>query len=261
MAHFFSTGAVEIFYRFRRWHGVAAPGSAPPATTGDYGGGGDFDAPDSGGDYGGGGDFDAPYGGSSDGSGDYGGGGDFDIPYSSGESEGSSISGQSTAWLYLGSCVLAPDVEASVVHTPVLCDLNAPAPFQKVFNSEQHQVTATLNRVNFANWNFIRNAFNGNGNDIVRAFRTGELVLNHSDCELFLRYDLPHVSDLLKPPAASRGRLYYSAILSDYHESSVNSRVQEISVIFECSPLYFQRDRLFWLFTERNSDLPFLIPE
>ena len=163
-------------------------------------------------------------------------------------------------WYYLGSCVVAPDVEATRVEQDWKADLGQPAPFQKLFCSERHRVTATLNRLNFRNYNRLREDFIGTGADIVRVFRSGTLVLHSHDVELFVRYVLPGAG-VLGPDGTARGRLYYSATLTDFQETTANGRVMEASVVFDCLPLFFQRDRLFWLYTERDADLPVLKPE
>lgn len=244
-ASFFETGAVELFYRHRR---------AADFSRTDLGGGDDF-----------GGEptrdevpyeppTNYPFGAASPVSPSQ-----PDL-YRSGAAA-PAVGGGPSPWLYLGSAVAAPDVEAVLIHTPVQSDYNAPAAFQKVHNSEFHRVTATLNRLNWRNWNFLRNGLKGTGADIVHNWKSGRLVLHSDDVELFVRYAVPSVGAVFAPVAAARGRIYYSALLTDYHETTVNSRVQEVTVIFECNPLYLKRDRLFWLFTERAADLPVLTPE
>lgn len=164
-------------------------------------------------------------------------------------------------WYYLGSAVVAPEVEAEFVHTPFVADYNAPDAFQVVFNSERHRVTGTLNRVNWRTYGRLRNQLIGAGSDIVRAFAGGSLVLASHDVMLYVRRALPNISAAFIPDAQSRGRIYYSAMLTDYHETTANGRVHEATVLFDCRPLFFADAQMFWLYTERDVDLPFLIPE
>lgn len=144
---------------------------------------------------------------------------------------------------YLGSAVTAPEIEAVRYYTPVNSDLNAPAPFQQIFNSEQHNVIVTLNRLNYPNWDFLKfNQTNSVGTS-TRSWIGGRLTLNADDFYLILQYFLPCNSPQPLPvdPGSTSSyivRQYVSALLTDYRESTVRSRVNEVSLVFQCNPLY-----------------------
>lgn len=164
-------------------------------------------------------------------------------------------------WKYLGSSVTAPDVTATVTHTPFTCDYNAPAPFQLIFNSESHRLAVTANRLNFRNYTTLKNSVGGGRKDLgIKRFVAGELVLNVYDFEFFVQYALP-TGGLSGPDGSPRGRLYYSSVLTDFHETTENSRVQEVTFLFDCHPLYFFKSKEFRLYTELPGDLPALTPE
>jgi hypothetical protein len=149
--------------------------------------------------------------------------------------------GADQPYLYLGSAVTAPEIEAVRYYTPVNSDLNSPAPFQQIFNSEQHNVIVTLNRLNYPNWDLLK--FGQSTPTSVRSWVGGRLELNSGDFYLILRYFLPCNSPQPFPvdPSGTSSyivRQYVSALLTDYRESTVRSRVNEVSLVFQCNPLY-----------------------
>lgn len=158
----------------------------------------------------------------------------------------------SATWKYLGTAVTAPEIDIYKVYTPITCDLNAPAPFQKSFNSEQHIVTVTLNRLNFGTYQTLLNG-SLNGDPIEYTFKPGRLTLNADDGELLLKYTIPSI---IQPQGTAKGRWYYSVTLINGHETTLNGRVQEVSLIFECNPLYYKIDKRFKLYTEKEDQLP-----
>lgn len=161
-------------------------------------------------------------------------------------------------WLYLGSGVFPPEVRAAVTATPFTCDYSAPDPFQLVFNGEWHRLSVTLNRLDQAAYREFRN---GPGLDRLRWddrrrwYKTGHLMLNADDFSLFVRFALP-AAGMTVPPDAPKGRLYYSGVLTDFAESSVNGRVQEVSLLIDCRPLYDRALKQFALYSEVESDFP-----
>lgn len=153
-------------------------------------------------------------------------------------------------WLYLGTSVLCPEVEAEVVASPVLCDYNAPVPLNLIYHGEWHQVVTTINRLNYLTYNRVR-AKGRPGPSLVRSDNLkdlGKWILNYDDYELLLRWRPTAPS-----PAADDtplGRMYYSAKLKHYRETTENNRVLEASLLFECYPFYNNATKVFHLFTE-----------
>lgn len=162
-------------------------------------------------------------------------------------------------WRYLATAVTAPEVTAHLQHTPVTTDANAPGAYQLAKANEYHVIDAVLNRINFENWNLLKNDFAGPA-DFVRTFKPGQLILNSEDVQLFLRYAIPSAG-VAGPAGTTAGRLYMSAVLTDYKESTVNTRLQEITVRLECHPLYFYAERVFKLYSERPMDFPVVTTE
>jgi len=159
-------------------------------------------------------------------------------------------------WAFLGTCVQAPEIESVSTLTPIMSDLLAPAPIQLALNSEQHFITATLNRLNFANYNFMLEGLTSEYEG-SREFLPGQLQIYAKDFLLFLQY-----SNILDRPAgAPAGRIYYSSYLTDYHETTLNGRVQEVTAIIQCNPLYSTSFRKCYLYTQDSSLFPTIVPE
>ncbi len=163
----------------------------------------------------------------------------------------------SLSWVFLGTCVTAPEVESITTLTPIMSDLLAPAPIQLVLNSEQHIVTATLNRINFLNYNYLVDGLEGSGQGGYREFLPGQLQIYAKDVLLFLQY----TNTLNIPDGATKGRLYYSSVLTDYHETTVNSRIQESTIIMQCNPLYSTSFRRCYLYDQTPGSFPSVSPE
>ncbi len=158
-------------------------------------------------------------------------------------------------FLYLGSAVTAPDIEAEIVVAPFTCDLTGSAPFQLILEHEMHEVTATLNRLNFVNWQFLKTRFQVTpstirNTEILESFPTttlsstldrgsiGQPILENLDCQVYISYSNNRTVGFNPPDGATKNRLYYSAYLRNYQETTVNNRVEEISIILSCYPLY-----------------------
>jgi hypothetical protein len=155
---------------------------------------------------------------------------------------------QTSGWRFLGTAVTAPEIEAQIISTPFTSDLLGPTPFQDIFNNEIHKVTAVINRLNFNNWRYMRMMYESGQN--VRSFSPtvsssdstanrrgiGQPMLHNLDCTLLLKSAAASNTDLVTPVGVTKSRRYFSVILKDYHETTINSRVQEVSVVFECHP-------------------------
>jgi hypothetical protein len=159
-------------------------------------------------------------------------------------------------WYLLGTSVTAPVIEARILTEDVTCDWGGDAPYQKIDKSEQHVVTANLNRVNYRTFDRLRTR-DVIGGGVRYKTHPGRLLLNYKDFRLFLRYTLPSVEGGIAPPdGAARGRLYYSAKLGAYRESTVQSRVNELGLVIECNPLWDNTKRVFDLWSENEEDFP-----
>lgn len=159
---------------------------------------------------------------------------------------------------YLGTCVTSPLIEVQYFHDDALSDKSGSAPWQKIEGSEQHLVTATLNRLNFETLNLIRARNKTVGKHKVLV---GDLVYNVHDFLLFIQHSLPSAPNNFPSPAgAAAGRLYYSATLLAYTEAT-DTRVREVTVLVECNPLYDNFSRELTLYSESPSDFPTITKE
>jgi hypothetical protein len=167
-----------------------------------------------------------------------------------------------TQWRYLGTSVVCPVVDAAVYTTPVLSDYNAPIPLNEVYHGEVHEVAATLNRFEYTVYNRVRarNNSGGGGFGFLTGLQRrddldslGKLTRGAEDWELLIRLNPTSASDVAAN-ATPLGRMYYSACLSHYRETTENSRVEEVSLLFTCLPLYRVPDHRFDLFTELPAD-------
>ena len=177
-----------------------------------------------------------------------------------------------STFLYLGTAVTCPKVSASIVYRPVASDRVDPGPYNKALCTEQHHLSMVLNRLNHRTWNRVKDGGSvvGAGEEVVRVIDAGKLAMGERDFDLYLRYSLiapQQPGDILNPfvpaqpavpEAAARGRLYFSAILTDYEEDYPD-RLQEVGVLFECNPL--PTGGKLKLYSEAAADFPQVTPE
>ncbi len=81
----------------------------------------------------------------------------------------------------------------------------------------------------------------------------GVLSLNYLDFELILRNS--YAGTPVIPIDYPIGRRYYTAVLLGSRESTVGTRVAEVSLVFECNEIFFYDTRAFRLFSEVPSDV------
>lgn len=160
-------------------------------------------------------------------------------------------------WLYLGTSVLAPLIDVEMVTTPVLCDFNAPVPLNRIYHGELHKVTTTLNRLNYVTYNRIRaklipGRFGVRRIDSMK--KMGQWVINVDDWELLLRWHPTSPPTVPADNSTPQGRMYYSAKLAAYRETTENNRLLESTLLFECIPLYQHTDKTFEIYTEFPTD-------
>jgi hypothetical protein len=160
---------------------------------------------------------------------------------------------------YLGTATTAPEIENRPAFLNVINDLGGrTVPFQKVPDRSQHIITTTLNRFDWAVYKRIcMDQINAAG--IVRdeSITThGILALGSAttlsnglaDFELTLVYTLAGtpVAPVDLPP----GRRYWSCVVLGSKESTVGTRVEEVSLVLEANQLFDPVTRSFVLYSE-----------
>lgn len=142
-------------------------------------------------------------------------------------------------WKYLGTAVTAPEIEGRITSTPFSCDITGPAPVQEIFNLESHEVTTTLNRVNWETWRLLRQETElnfptsvvDNGNSF------GQVIYGYKDFQLYLRYEVSTDANVIQQPLdVTKSRLYFSCHLMDFKETTINNRIMEVSLLIHCQP-------------------------
>lgn len=157
---------------------------------------------------------------------------------------------------YLGTATVAPEVEVRPAFLNVINDLGGRSvPVHKVADRTQHVVTTTLNRFDWATYK----ALFPDGNTSAGAFRTdsnlthGVLTFGYLDFELILRYSYGGTAVI--PSDFPVGRRYWSGTTLASRESTVGTRVQEVSLVVECNELFDPPTRLFRLYSEIPADV------
>lgn len=161
--------------------------------------------------------------------------------------------------VYIGTCKEAPEVEVRPGFIDIKNDLSGRlVPGQKVYDGEQHLIYLTaVNRFDWAGYKFMSRAEVALGAGPAVStdgpLSRGSLVLGASDFEFVLRYSFGGTA------AASDqmpvGRRYYSCILLGARESTVGSRIMEVSMVLEANGLFVPADRSFKLYTERQDQV------
>lgn len=136
---------------------------------------------------------------------------------------------------FLGTAVTAPEVEGRPAYINVLNDLSGRSvPGQKVYDGEQDIVTVTLNRFDFGVYTQLKSqskvaAAAGFNTPLNR----GSLAFTQTDFQLILVNSFFGTAQA--SPVLTSGRLYYSALLTGWRESTVGTRVEEVALVFECN--------------------------
>lgn len=155
------------------------------------------------------------------------------------------------AWVYLGTATLSPDMEEEPAYLPVINDLGGRSlPVTYVADRNRCTVTTTLNRFNWTAYDLLRFVLNpgtGAGSYVDRVGDHGTPVMGFQDFQLLL---ISTFGPTYSSPDTPTGRMYYSAIPRKFRESNLNSRVTELSILFECNGLFNPADRSFSLYTE-----------
>jgi hypothetical protein len=162
---------------------------------------------------------------------------------------------------YLGTCVLAPEPEHEKFKLPVMNDIaGRSVPFQLVDDGESAQCVAVLNRFDLVNcrlWNAVESggAALGSQSGIAR----GTLVIGSKDVEFTIVNGFAgNGVAVTGGPDLLGGRLYYSANLRKYKESTAGSRVLEVAFAIDMQGIYNRTTRGFQLYTEVINSAAFL---
>jgi len=150
---------------------------------------------------------------------------------------------------YLGTAVTAPEIEGRPFYLNIINDIGGrSAPMNKVGDREQDIVTTTLNRFDYA----VVNSILATGPAGEHNTRTqGTLTFEDLDFELIFVY----AAALAGYTSAGFpvGRRYYTSQVIGYKESTVGTRVEEITLVIECNELFIPSTREFKLYSEDTS--------
>lgn len=161
--------------------------------------------------------------------------------------------------MYIGTCKEAPEVDVRPAYIDIKNDIGGRSvPIQKMYDGEQHllYLTAT-NRFDWAGYKFMSRASVpgdvGPGVSIDGALNRGSLSLGLDDFEFVLRYSFGGTPN--NTVAFPVGRRYYSCTLLGARESTVGSRLMEVSMVLEANGLFVPASRSFRLYTELEADV------
>jgi hypothetical protein len=159
-----------------------------------------------------------------------------------------------SSWLYLGTAVQTPEIDEEDMLLPVMNDIGGRSvPVDYTQDRRKAIVTTTLNRFNYTTYNIMRGMRPPGNSGAV--FYT-DTVVDHGVPTIAYRYAFElllaytFTGTLASASDSPSGRMYYAAIPRKYRESSLNSRVAELSVLFECIGKFNPVDRSFPLYTE-----------
>lgn len=158
---------------------------------------------------------------------------------------------------YLGTATTAPEVESRPAFLNVINDVGGrTVPTQKVRDRIQDVVSTTLNRFDWATYKSISGAQENGGPGVLidNNLTHGTLVLGSSDFELIIVNSLALTAGTV-PADFPVGRRYFSAVLLGARESSVGSRVEEVSLVFECNELFVPETRVWRFYSELATDV------
>lgn len=158
---------------------------------------------------------------------------------------------------YLGTATTAPEIEVRPAYLNVINDLGGrTVPFQKVPDRQQHVITTTLNRFDWLTYKTISRdvTLGGVAQGIDGLYSHGILGLGTAgvDFELILVYTLAGSIFATQFP---RGRRYWSCLVLGAKESTVGTRVEEVSLVIEANELFDPLTRAFELYSENPTDV------
>lgn len=151
---------------------------------------------------------------------------------------------------YLGTAVTAPEIEGRPFYLNVINDIGGrTAPMQKVGDRQQDVVTTTLNRFDYAVYKTIL----GETNEVLLHDNStqGTLVIGALDFQLTLVYTAALAGNV--PNNFPVGRRYFSAVVIGVRESTVGTRVEEVTLVIECNETFNPTTRVFTLYSENST--------
>lgn len=144
-------------------------------------------------------------------------------------------SGDGRKVYYLGSSVTSPIIDTEKITTPVFTDVLTKIPTTNLYHGEIHTVTVTLNVVDY----FVYAILRGRGVPNLRREDTDEFwgspTIGIEDFELLLLNSPTHTENL--GSFIPSGRLYYSVEPQTFRETTENTRLLELTVVFRCLPI------------------------
>lgn len=157
---------------------------------------------------------------------------------------------------YLGTAMVAPEVEARPAFLNVMNDLGGRSvPVDLVADRTQHLITTTLNRFDWATYKAMELSTLGaaGATKDENIFTHGTLTIGAADFELIWVYTLAGTGVI--PVDFPRGRRYYSCVIKGARESTVGTRVMELSLVIEANEVFNPTNRTFRLFSENSVDV------
>lgn len=153
---------------------------------------------------------------------------------------------------YLGTAVTAPEVEGRPFYLNVINDIGGrSAPMDKVGDRAQHLVTTTLNRFDETVLQIITGLNTSTGLAAHTTLNQGTLTFGYLDFQLVLVYAASVAG--LTPSIFPVGRRYYQSQVVGLRESTVGTRVQEVTLAIECNEIFVPATRVFNFYTENSS--------
>lgn len=147
-------------------------------------------------------------------------------------------------WFYLGTSVTSPTKEAEQIRTPVNTDLLGPVQQNSIYHNEIHTVTTVLNRLDYLVYEKLNGAWFGPHKREDEIKHAGQLSIPVHDFQLLMVYNPDPEQDAKTFAYIPQGRMYYSVEPVSFRETTENSRLLEVGIVFRCYPLYrFRKEK------------------
>lgn len=165
-----------------------------------------------------------------------------------------------TAWYFLGTAQVAPEVEGDPAYLPVMNDQSGVSkPFAKIFDGHDETVFTVLNRLDHVIFNRLKDAVSFDNTLANRGIdgrvEQGSLILPGTRGD----FDMVFVNDFYGTAAATAdlpmGRRYYSGVLGNFRELKSATREKMVACRFDFSRVYDPTTRQHSLFSEDLSGL------
>lgn len=160
---------------------------------------------------------------------------------------------------YLGSASLAPEIETRPAFIDIKNDLAGRLlPIDKLYDGEQHIINTTLNRFDWATYKSLSPSVvvpggAGPGVLVDGKLNRGTLTFNSTSFQLILVYTFG--GTVVAPATLPVGRVYNCCTLVGAKESTVGTRIMEVSLAIEANGLFNATTRAFSLYSELSADV------